>query len=149
MSQSSLNASNFDEPNEIDGNVNANDDDSVSLGEMLSERYWGISAYLVIMLSLAGAIIWTAVAIAEQVQQHHADYTTLQTLQEESHALEVEHQRLIIEQQTFSATPQIASRAVSQMGMFSPKTEDKLILQPTASQDNANVTQNVALGGEQ
>ena len=45
---------------------------------------------------------------------------------------EVRHQRLLIEQQTFSATPQIASRAVAELGMYSPTLKDKLIIQPAA-----------------
>jgi cell division protein FtsL len=39
---------------------------------------------------------------------------------------------LLIEQQTFSATPQIASRAVAELGMYSPTLKDKLIIQPGA-----------------
>ena len=40
---------------------------------------------------------------------------------------------MLIEQQTFSATPQIASRAVAELGMFSPTLKDKLIIQPGAA----------------
>lgn len=65
----------------------------------------------------------------------------LQKMKVEHRNLQIENQRLIIEQQTFSATPQIASRAVTQLGMYSPSTQDKLILQPTATQpgDRLNI----------
>ena len=51
-------------------------------------------------------------------------------MKKQERKLQIEHQRLLIEQQTFSATPQIASRAVAELGMFSPMLEDKLIIQP-------------------
>ena len=70
---------------------------------------------------------------AEGVQQYHQDYKTLQDMKKQERKLQVEHQRLLIEQQTFSATPQIASRAVSELGMFSPTLKDKLIIQPGAA----------------
>lgn len=67
----------------------------------------------------------------------------LQKMKVEYRNLQIENQRLIIEQQTFSATPQIASRAVTQLSMYSPSTKDKLILQPTAAQpgDRLNIEQ--------
>jgi cell division protein FtsL len=51
-------------------------------------------------------------------------------MKKQERKLQVEHQRLLIEQQTFSATPQIASRAVAELGMYSPTLKDKLIIQP-------------------
>lgn len=67
----------------------------------------------------------------------------LQKMKVEHRNLQIENQRLVIEQQTFSATPQIASRAVTQLGMYSPTTKDKLILQPTAAKprDRLNIEQ--------
>ena len=50
-------------------------------------------------------------------------------MKKQQRKLQVEHQRLLIEQQTFSATPQIASRAVSELNMYSPTLKDKLIIQ--------------------
>ena len=103
---------------------------SLEMSAILTKRYRGISVYAVVMFMLAAAIIWTAVITAEQVQQYHRDYMALQKMKVEHRNLQIENQRLIIEQQTFSATPQIASRAVTQLGMYSPSTKDKLILQP-------------------
>lgn len=106
------------------------DSESLEMGDILTKRYRGISLYAVVMSLLAIAIIWTAVLNAELVQQYHEDYMTLQKMKVEHRNLQIENQRLVIEQQTFSATPQIASRAVTQLGMYSPSTKDKLILQP-------------------
>ncbi len=106
--------------------------ESIDISEMLTKRYGGISVYAAIMVLLAIAIVWTAVLTAEQVQQYHQNYMLLQTMKAKHRDLEIEHQRLIIEQQTFSATPQIASRAITELGMYSPSTKDKLILQPAA-----------------
>lgn len=117
------------------------DKNSLEISEFLTKRYRGVSVYGAVMILLAIGIIWTAVLTAEQVQQYHEDYMALQKMKVENRNLQIENQRLVIEQQTFSATPQIASRAVTQLGMYSPSTKDKLILQPTAAQpgDRLNI----------
>lgn len=103
------------------------------VGELFAQRFGVVSIYLVILLLIAGAIIWSGVKTAATVQQYHQDYRTLQDMKKQQRKLQVEHQRLLIEQQTFSATPQIASRAVAELGMYSPTLKDKLIIQPGAA----------------
>lgn len=119
------------------------DSTSMELTDILSKRYRANNFYPLIMFILALGIVWTAVLTAEQVQQYHNDYMRLQKMKVEHRNLQIENQRLIIEQQTFSATPQIASRAVTQLGMYSPSTKDKLILQPasTVQGDRLNIEQ--------
>lgn len=107
------------------------------ISDILSKRYRGISVYFVVMLLIAIGIIWTAVISAEQIQSYHQDYKMLQDMQRQQRKLQVEYQRLLIEQQTFSATPQIANRAVTELGMYSPSIEDKLIIQPVAATTSA------------
>ena len=102
------------------------------VGEMFVKRFNVVSIYVVMLLLIAAAIVWSGVKTAENVQQYHQDYKTLQDMKKQERKLQVEHQRLLIEQQTFSATPQIASRAVSELGMYSPTLKDKLIIQPAA-----------------
>lgn len=123
--------------------LNQIDKNSIEISEFLTKRYRGVSVYGAVMILLAIGIIWTAVLTAEQVQQYHEDYMALQKMKVEHRNLQIENQRLIIEQQTFSATPQIASRAVTQLGMYSPATKDKLILQPAATKpgDRLNIEQ--------
>ncbi|MFK4000953.1 cell division protein FtsL [Psychrobacter namhaensis] len=106
---------------------------NADVGELFVRRFNVVSIYVVILLLLAAAIIWSGIKTADGVQQYHQDYKTLQDMKKQERKLQVEHQRLLIEQQTFSATPQIASRAVAELGMFSPTLKDKLIIQPGAA----------------
>lgn len=106
---------------------------NTDVGELFVRRFNMVSIYVAILLLLAAAIIWSGIKTAEGVQQYHQDYKTLQDMKKQERKLQVEHQRLLIEQQTFSATPQIASRAVAELGMFSPTLKDKLIIQPGAA----------------
>lgn len=117
---------------------------SADIGEMLARRFNINSIYVVVLLSLAIAIVWSGIKTAEGIQQYHQDYKTLQDMNKQQRNLQVEHQRLLIEQQTFSATPQIASRAVSELGMYSPTFKDKLIIQLAAPIENAQSENAVA-----
>ena len=105
---------------------------NTDVGELFARRFNVVNIYVVVLLLLATAIVWSGIKTAEDVQQYHQDYKTLQDMKKQERKLQVEHQRLLIEQQTFSATPQIASRAVAELGMFSPTLKDKLIIQPGA-----------------
>ncbi|MGP9556944.1 cell division protein FtsL [Psychrobacter sp. AOP7-A1-24] len=103
---------------------------NTDVGELFVRRFNVVSIYVVVLLLLAATIVWSGIKTAEEVQQYHQDYKTLQDMKKQERKLQVEHQRLLIEQQTFSATPQIASRAVAELGMYSPTLKDKLIIQP-------------------
>lgn len=106
--------------------------DGSDLADLLSHRYRGVSIYLVAMIALVIGIIGTGINIAEQTMQYRQDYQTLKNKEKTLSQLQIEHQRLLIEQQTFSATPQIAARAVAQLRMYSPKLSEKLIVQPVS-----------------
>lgn len=106
-------------------------DDSVSM----------VGLYRLILMVLFVAIMWTGVGIAKQTQAHHEAYRQLQQLKEELTAMQVEKQRLLIEQQTFSATPQIARRAVSELGMFFPVGDSRRIISSSASIQSAQAKQ--------
>lgn len=86
------------------------------------------SVYLVGMVLLIMLILWTAVATVEQVQSYHNEYSQLQVLKREFRQLQIERQKMLIEQQTFSATPQVTNRAVSELNMFYPNISDRLII---------------------
>ena len=100
------------------------------IGELFVQRFSIVRIYVAILLLLAAAIVWSGIKTAESIQQYHQDYKALQDMKKQERTLQIEHQRLLIEQQTFSATPQIASRAVSELGMYTPTFKDKLIIQP-------------------
>ena len=106
---------------------------NADVGELFVRKFNLSNIYVAILVLLAAGIVWSGIKTAEGVQQYHQDYKTLQDMKKQERKLQVEHQRLLIEQQTFSATPQIASRAVSELGMFSPTLKDKLIIQPGAA----------------
>ncbi|WP_201576895.1 MULTISPECIES: cell division protein FtsL [Psychrobacter] len=114
-------------------NRRAASSNNTDIGELFVHRFSVVNIYVVVLLLLAGAIVWSGIQTAKDVQQYHQDYRTLQDMKKQERKLQVEHQRLLIEQQTFSATPQIASRAVSELGMYSPTLKDKLIIQPGAA----------------
>lgn len=103
-----------------------------SIDGLVGFHFNAVELYVAVLLAMAVLIVWSGIRTAEQVQQYHQDYKTLQDMKKQERLLQVEHQRLLIEQQTFSATPQIASRAVTELGMFSPTLDDKLIIQPAA-----------------
>ncbi len=102
---------------------------TTDVGEIFAQRFNVVSIYVVLLLLLATSIVWSGIKTAEGIQQYHQDYKTLQDMKKQQRKLQVEHQRLLIEQQTFSATPQIASRAVSELNMYTPTLKDKLIIQ--------------------
>ena len=102
---------------------------TTDVGELFVQRFNVVTIYVVLLLLLAAGIVWSGIKTAEGVQQYHQDYKTLQDMKKQQRKLQVEHQRLLIEQQTFSATPQIASRAVSELNMYTPTLKDKLIIQ--------------------
>ena len=106
---------------------------SADFGEVLVQRFSMVGIYVAVLLLLAAAIVWSGIKTAEAIQQYHQDYKALQDMKKQERTLQIEHQRLLIEQQTFSATPQIASRAVTELGMYTPTFKDKLIIQPGAA----------------
>lgn len=106
---------------------------NTDVGDLFVRKFNISNVYVGVLILLAAGIIWSGIKTAEGVQQYHQDYKTLQDMKKQERKLQVEHQRLLIEQQTFSATPQIASRAVAELGMFSPTLKDKLIIQPGAA----------------
>ena len=95
---------------------------------MLDSEYRGVSLYAVAMLVLVIAMLWTGVSVVEQIQNYHQQYGELQTLKKQFRQLQMEHQRMLIEQQTFSATPQVMNRAVAELNMFYPNITDRMII---------------------
>ena len=86
-------------------------------------------------------LLFTGIAVVLQVHAYRNSFTESQSLRAERKNLDTDWQKLLIEQQTFGATTQIAGRAVVNLGMFSPKHTDIIafnISQPTLpTQDTA------------
>lgn len=86
--------------------------------------------YWFFMLALATAILLTASLTIIQTQKRHQAYNRLIELQKAQRQMQVEEQRLLIEQQTFSATPKVAQRAVNELGMFYPDERHRMVVAP-------------------
>lgn len=93
--------------------------------------------YQFVLLVLVVLILATGLGISIQTYERHQHYRILQALKRELDELKVEHQRLLIEQETFSATPQVARRAVGELGMFFPTKDDRLVIFPAKNQDKS------------
>lgn len=89
-----------------------------------SRLYWfGIFVMLL-------ATLVTAILTVEQTQTRHTLYQQIANVRADVRALKVEEERLIIEQQTFSATPIVAKRSAIELKMFYPDDAHRLVLSP-------------------
>lgn len=96
------------------------------------------SVLRVILIILIMLIFWTALSIVKQTNERHQVHIDIRKLEIELAQLRTEEQRLMIEQQTFSATPQVASRAVSELGMFFPTGENRRVIAPSTVQTQSS-----------
>lgn len=95
----------------------------IELNDLRAGRsYWFVMAGLVLV------ILITAVKTAHQTQERHEVYRKLTQARQQYQSLQTEETRLIIEQQTFSATPIVAQRAVVELGMFYPTQKNRIII---------------------
>ncbi|OTG88401.1 cell division protein FtsL [Acinetobacter sp. ANC 4558] len=96
----------------IDKNVNSTIKDSKVL-------------YYALLLIL---VLGSAVMVVFQVFEYRHDYRQLSSYFRERDDLNAEWGRLLIEQQTFGATAQIGTRAVTQLRMYSPPTTQTVVI---------------------
>lgn len=87
-----------------------------------------VGVYWLILILLSLLILLTGAAIALQTQERHEAYRILQTLKREHATLKSEQQRLMIEQQTFSATSQVVRLSVDKLGMFYPTKQHRQVI---------------------
>jgi cell division protein FtsL len=81
--------------------------------------------YYALLLCL---VLGSAVMVVFQVFEYRQDYRELSTYFKERDALNAEWGRLLIEQQTFGATAQIGTRAVTQLRMYSPPAAQTVVI---------------------
>ena len=78
----------------------------------------------------------SAIFVVFQVFEYRQDYRQLNTYIRERDDLNAEWGRLLIEQQTFGATAQIGTRAVTQLRMYSPPVAQTVVISlPMTSDD--------------
>ncbi len=83
---------------------------------------------VVIILTIMICIMGSAFMVVNQVFQYRHDYRSYNKLMREKDDLNAEWGRLLIEQQTFGATAQIGSRAVTQLRMYSPPASQTVVI---------------------
>lgn len=81
-------------------------------------------AYLILLL----LVFISAVMVAFQVFEYREDYREYTAYQRERDDINAEWGRLVIEQQTFGATAQIGTRAVTQLRMYSPPVAQTVVI---------------------
>lgn len=86
--------------------------------------------YWFAMLALVVCILVSATQTIKQTQVRHQTYAKLFEMQQEYRKMYTEEQRLLIEQQTFSATPVVAKRAVNDLKMFYPDDKHRRVVAP-------------------
>ena len=77
---------------------------------------------------LLALVFLSAVFVVFQVFEYRQDYRKLSTYMRERDDLNAEWGRLLIEQQTFGATAQIVTRAVTQLRMYSPPVAQTVVI---------------------
>jgi cell division protein FtsL len=78
----------------------------------------------------------SALMVVFQVFEYRHDYRELSAFTREKDDLNAEWGRLLIEQQTFGATAQIGTRAVTQLRMYSPPVAQTVVISlPMTSED--------------
>ena len=77
---------------------------------------------------LLALVFISSVVVVFQVFEYRQDYRKLSTYLRERDDLNAEWGRLLIEQQTFGATAQIGTRAVTQLRMYSPPVAQTVVI---------------------
>ena len=91
-----------------------------------------VIAYAVLLL----LVFVSAIMVVFQVFEYRHDYRELSSFMRERDDLNAEWGRLLIEQQTFGATAQIGTRAVTQLRMYSPPAAQTVVISlPMTSDD--------------
>lgn len=83
---------------------------------------------VVVYTVLVALVFISAMMVVFQVFEYRHDYRELSSHMRERDDLNAEWGRLLIEQQTFGATAQIGTRAVTQLRMFSPPAAETVVI---------------------
>ncbi len=77
---------------------------------------------------LLALVFISAIMVVFRVFEYRHDYRELSAFKREQEDLNAEWGRLLIEQQTFGATAQIGTRAVTQLRMYSPPAAQTVVI---------------------
>ena len=91
-----------------------------------------IISYIILLV----LVFVSAIMVVFQVFEYRHDYRELSAFNREKDDQNAEWGRLLIEQQTFGATAQIGTRAVTQLRMYSPPVAQTVVISlPMTSED--------------
>lgn len=95
-------------------------------------KFKKLIAYVILLV----LVFFSAMMVVFQVFEYRHDYREMSSFMRERDDLNAEWGRLLIEQQTFGATAQIGTRAVTQLRMYSPPAAQTVVISlPTTSED--------------
>lgn len=95
-------------------------------------KFKKLIAYVILLVM----VFISAMMVVFQVFEYRHDYREMSSFMRERDDLNAEWGRLLIEQQTFGATAQIGTRAVTQLRMYSPPAAQTVVISlPTTSED--------------
>lgn len=95
-------------------------------------KFKKLIAYVILLV----LVCISAMMVVFQVFEYRHDYREMSSFMRERDDLNAEWGRLLIEQQTFGATAQIGTRAVTQLRMYSPPAAQTVVISlPTTSED--------------
>ena len=95
-------------------------------------KFKKLIAYVILLV----LVFISAMMVMFQVFEYRHDYREMSSFMRERDDLNAEWGRLLIEQQTFGATAQIGTRAVTQLRMYSPPAAQTVVISlPTTSED--------------
>ena len=96
-------------------------------------KFKKLIAYVILLV----LVFISAMMVVFQVFEYRHDYREMSSFMRERDDLNAEWGRLLIEQQTFGATAQIGTRAVTQLRMYSPPTAQTVVISlPTKPEQN-------------
>ena len=88
---------------------------------------------IIVYVILIFLVFSSAILVVFQVFEYRHDYRELSTYMREKENINAEWGRLLIEQQTFGATVQIGTRAVTQLRMYSPPIGQTVVIPLSAT----------------
>lgn len=95
-------------------------------------KFKKLIAYVILLV----LVFISAMMVVFQVFEYRHDYREMSSFMRKRDDLNAEWGRLLIEQQTFGATAQIGTRAVTQLRMYSPPAAQTVVISlPTTSED--------------
>ena len=95
-------------------------------------KFKKLIAYVILLV----LVFISAMMVVFQVFEYRHDYREMSSFMRERDDLNAEWGRLLIEQQTFGATAQIGTRAVTQLRMYSPPAAQTVVISlPTSSEE--------------